>query len=70
MKKSISYFPEYGESNTADLMDVVRERLAEGGIEAVVVASTSGKTALSLARQVQPESDLPIVSLSDPPWAK
>ncbi|MGB3905117.1 MAG: hypothetical protein WBB22_09355 [Anaerolineae bacterium] len=70
MKKSISYFPEYGESNTADLIDVVRERLAEGGIEALVVASTSGKTALSLARKVRPESDAPIVCVSDPPWAK
>lgn len=70
MKKSISYFPEYGESNTADLIDVVRERLAEGGIDGLVVASTSGKTALSLARKVRPESDVPIVCVSDPPWAK
>ena len=70
MKKSISYFAEYGESNTAHLIDVVRERLAEGGIDALVVASTSGETALSLARKVRSESDVPIVCVSDPPWAK
>ncbi len=70
MKKSISYFPEYGESNTADLIDVVRERLAGGGIVALVVASTTGKTGLSLARKVRPESAVRIVFVSDPPWAK
>lgn len=70
MKKTISYFSEYGEGNTSAVIDVVRERLAEGGIEALVVASTTGKTALALAREVRPESDLPLICISDPPWAK
>jgi len=70
MKKTISYFPAYGEGNTSAVIDVVRERLAEGGIEALIVASTTGKTALALARVVRPGSDLPLVCISDPPWAK
>ena len=70
MKKSISVLPEYGESNTADLIDVVGERLAEGGIDTLVVASTSSKTGLSLSRRVRSESDVPIVCVSDLPWAK
>ncbi len=69
-KKSILYFPEYGELNTSAVTDVVRERLSEGGIEALVVASTTGKTALGLAQKVRLESDLPIICVSDPPWAK
>lgn len=70
MKKTITYFAEYGEGNTQAVTDVVSERLGEGGIEAVVVASTSGNTGLALAEKVRPEWDLPIISVSDPPWAK
>lgn len=69
-KKSILYFREYGESNTSAVVDVVKERLVEGDIEAVVVASTTGETALGLAEKVRSESNLAIVCVSDPPWAK
>jgi hypothetical protein len=70
MKKTITYFADYGPENTLAVIDVVRERLAEVGIEALVVASTRGETALAFARKVRPENDLPIVCISDPPWAK
>jgi hypothetical protein len=70
MRKAISYFPDYGKVNTTAVRDVVRERVAEGGIEALVVASTRGETALAVARKIRPENDLPIICISDPPWAK
>lgn len=62
--------PGYGEGNTAAVMDVVRERLGEGGIEALVVASTRGRTARDMASKVGPETDLPVICISDPAWAK
>ena len=70
MKKSITYFGDYGPENTSAVIDLVGERLADGGIAALVVASTRGETALAFARKVRPENDLAIVCVSDPPWAK
>jgi hypothetical protein len=46
VRKSITYFTSKGRQNTEALMEVVAERLKEGDIEAVVVATTSGSTAL------------------------
>jgi len=49
-RKTIAYFSEKGKGNTEELMRIVSGRLQEGGIEAVVVATTSGATALKAAR--------------------
>ncbi len=53
MKKSISYFEESGPQNTEAVIAVVQERIAEGDIQSVVVASESGKTALAVAEAVE-----------------
>ena len=42
---TIWYFEKPGPENTDHVIDIVRERLVRGDIQAVVVASTSGKTA-------------------------
>ena len=52
VKKSITYFTAKGRQNTDALMEVVAERLKEGGIEAVVVATTSGRSALRAAEML------------------
>ena len=49
IKKSIMYFAAKGRKNTETLMKVAAERLKEGDIEAVIVATTSGGTALKAA---------------------
>lgn len=41
---------DYGKENTSTVIDVAWETLAEGGVEALVAASTRGETALALAR--------------------
>lgn len=49
---------------------MARERSGEGGIEALVVASTGGRTARDMASKVGPETDLPVICIPDPAWAK
>ncbi|MDW7732526.1 MAG: pyruvate kinase alpha/beta domain-containing protein [Methanolobus sp.] len=49
MEKLITYFEEVGPENTEELLKVSAKRAAELGIEYVVLASTSGETALKAA---------------------
>ena len=51
-KHSITYFGEKGSGNTDELSQIVARRIGEGGIEAVVVATSSGRTALTVAGAV------------------
>lgn len=62
MKKSITYFEQSGAENTDEIINLVHERLNEGDIKSVVVASTSGKTGLKFARQLGKDTNLIIVS--------
>ena len=52
IERTITYFATKGQENTSDLVDIVVKRLEEGDISAVAVATTSGRTALSLAEAV------------------
>jgi len=51
--KGVRYFDEPGPQNTNDTIEAVEERLRELGIEQVVVASESGKTALKVAEALK-----------------
>ncbi len=62
VKKSITYFEKTGAENTDEVINLVDERLKEGDIKSVVVASTSGKTGLKFARRLGKETNLVIVS--------
>ncbi len=62
IKKSITYFEQNGAENTDEVLRLVHERLKEGDIKSVVVASTSGKTGLKFARHLGKETNLVIVS--------
>ncbi len=48
----ISYFQEAGEINTDDCIKIVKERLSKGDIKKVVIASSSGETALRLKKEI------------------
>ena len=60
--KGIVYFNKAGIENTDDLVEIVHQRLKEGDIRSVVVASTSGQTGLKFARKMAKETRLVIVS--------
>ena len=60
--RSIFYFDRPGVENTEDIVEVVHNRLNEGDIKSVVVASSSGKTGLKFARKMAGETNLVIVS--------
>ncbi len=62
VKKSITYFEKTGAENTDEVINLVHERLKEGDIKSVVVASTSGKTGLKFAKRLGKETNLIIVS--------
>lgn len=62
VKKSITYFEQNGAENTDEVINLVQERLKEGDIKSVVVASTSGKTGLKFARRLGKKTNLVIVS--------
>jgi hypothetical protein len=62
VKRSITYFEQNGAENTDDVINLVHDRLKEGDIKSVVVASTSGRTGLRFAKRLGKETNLVIVS--------
>ena len=61
MKKSITYFENEGKQNTDELIQIVKERLEEGDIKYVIIASASGESALKLAEAVD---DVTIINVT------
>ena len=60
--RTIHYFEKPGIDNTDELVEIVHNRLKEGDIKSVVVASTSGSTGLKFARKMAKETNLVAVS--------
>jgi len=56
MEKPILYLDSVGEENTDAVVETAAKRAAELGIAHIVVASTSGKTALKMAEAVKGSS--------------
>ena len=63
MKRSITYFEEPGPQNTEAVIAGVRERIEEGNIQSVVVASESGKTGLAVAEALK-DADVHVVCVA------
>jgi hypothetical protein len=63
MEKSIIYFDNVGEENTDAIVKAAAKRALELGIFHIVVASTSGKTALKMAEAVK-DSDIKVIGIS------
>jgi hypothetical protein len=65
--RTIYYFQEYGEKNTPVVIEAVAQRLEAGDLQTVVVASSTGKTAIELAEGIKGRAR--VLCVSDPPWA-
>ena len=53
MKNQIEYFEKSGEQNTDAVLDIAFERYQKGDIDAVIIASALGSTALKAAAKFQ-----------------
>jgi hypothetical protein len=62
VNRSIFYFNKPGVKNTDKVVETVYERLKEGDIKSVVVASSRGDTGLKFARRMARETNLVVVS--------
>jgi len=71
-KRGVYFFENPGEENTQAVIEVVAMRIEETDIEAIVVASISGKTAIQLAECLKGRGlGVKIVCVSGPPsWEK
>lgn len=61
-KRTIAYFNESGDKNTQEVIRIILGRLKEGDIKSVIVASSTGKTALKFAQALAKKTTLVIVS--------
>ena len=62
IKKEIVYFERSGVENTDYVIEIVHQRLQQGDIKSVVVASSWGTTGLKFAKDMAKETNLVIVS--------
>ena len=62
VSRSITYFNQSGVENTDEVVEIVYNRLKEGDIKSVVVASSRGGTGLKFARKMAGETNLVVVS--------
>lgn len=62
IKKEIAYFERSGVENTDDVIEIVHQRLQQGDIKSVVVASSQGPTGLKFAKKMAKDTNLVIVS--------
>lgn len=60
--KEIVYFERSGKENTEKVIEIVADRLAEGNVKSVVVASSGGETGLKFARRLGKSTNLVVVS--------
>lgn len=62
--QEVYYFSEPGEDNTGLVLEAVTKAVERGGIRDIVVASTSGKTALTFAKALEGEARIICISES------
>lgn len=62
VSRPISYFNQSGVENTDEVVNIVYDRLKQGDIKSVVVASSRGGTGLKFARKMAGETNLVVVS--------
>ena len=68
IERKIFYFEKPGPHNTGSVINAVRERIREGGVKYVVVASISGETALKAAEELK-DLDVSLICVSGfPGW--
>ncbi len=62
VSRPIFYFNRAGVENTEKVIEIVHNRLKEGDIKSVVVASSAGETGLKFAKAMARETNLVVVS--------
>lgn len=68
IKRQVYYFDEPGEENTQWVIEAVVKRLEAGGVKKVIIASTSGKTAVEFASSLKGKAEL--VCVSEAPYRR
>jgi hypothetical protein len=68
VKREVYYFDEAGEENTQLVLEAVSQRLEAGEIKKVIVASTSGETAVQFARKLKGKAEL--ICVSEAPYRR
>ena len=61
------YFDKPGRHNTNKVVEVVLKRLAEGDLNTIVVASTTGYTALEFSQALQGQEGITLISVGETP---
>lgn len=71
-EQNVLFFEHPGEKNTYEVIRVVSNRISRGDIQALVVASISGKTAIQTAEQLHKNNlHVPVICVSGPPsWVQ
>jgi hypothetical protein len=67
-KRQVYYFHEPGEENTQWVIEAVSKRLEAGGISKVIIASTSGKTAVEFVHSLKGKAEL--ICVSEAPYRR
>jgi hypothetical protein len=70
MERRVVYFPDYGEQNTPAVIACVDRRLAEGDVSTVVVATSTGKTALAFSAGLAGYKDLRLIAVANAPGSE
>jgi hypothetical protein len=65
IKKEIAYFERSGAVNTENVIEIVYQRLQEGDIRSIVVASSGGETGLKFARRMAKDNVSEILQLAE-----
>lgn len=53
IKRTVEYFTDPGSQNTENVIEAVKNRIMSGGVKTIVVASSSGETAVKFARELK-----------------
>lgn len=64
--RKVHYFDEPGKQNTGEVIEAVKDTIRETKITCLIVASTSGETALKFAKALKDEK-IRIMCVSEPP---
>jgi hypothetical protein len=68
IRRQVYYFDEPGEENTKLVIEAVSQRLEVRGIRTVIVASTSGETAVAFAHSLKGKAEL--ICVSEAPYRR
>jgi hypothetical protein len=66
-ERRVIYFNSHGEENTRDVIECVRRRIDEGGVTTVIVATSTGKTALAFAEAPADKPGIKLLAVGNPP---